>query len=123
MCLSLSFPPKADLTLSDRIRMALMTRFNFKNSSRCFRSLCRRNIGPVFQTQIFGSFEDIFVRLGGLAVFVVSHLVGDPVELGHDMKQVVDNLDMRDSLFMLEKNFFKVRTFRSLPIQRTRPVR
>jgi hypothetical protein len=34
------------------------------------------------------------VDLGGFALFDVSHLVDEPVELGRDMKQVENNLDM-----------------------------
>ena len=78
--------------------MALITRFNLKSSSRCLRSLYLRTLDRFFQQQIFGSLEDVFVGLGGFVVFGVSHLVDDPVELGHDMKQVEENFDMRDAL-------------------------
>ena len=54
------------------------------------------DMAPVFQEQVFGSFEDVFVGFGGFSVFGVSHFVDDAVESGHHMKQVEDDFDMRD---------------------------
>jgi len=54
------------------------------------------DIGPVSQEKVFGTFEDLFVGLGGFPVFAVSHFIDDPVELGHDMKKVENDLDMGD---------------------------
>lgn len=56
------------------------------------------NLGSVFQQEIFGSFEDLFVDFGGLSVFGISRLVDDTVELGHYMKQVENDFDMGNFL-------------------------
>jgi hypothetical protein len=54
------------------------------------------DISPVSQEKVFGTFEDLFVGFGGFPVFAVSHFIDDPVELGHDMKQVENDLDVGD---------------------------
>ena len=54
------------------------------------------DILPVFQRKIFGALEDFFVGLGGFPVFAVTHFIDNPVELGHHMEEVENDLDMRD---------------------------
>jgi len=51
---------------------------------------------PVFQQEIFGALENLFVGFGSFPVFAVAHFIDNPVELGHHMEQIEDDLDMRD---------------------------
>ena len=54
------------------------------------------DVAPVSQQKIFCAFEDLFVGFRGFPVFAVTHFIDDPGELGHDMKQVENYLDMGD---------------------------
>jgi len=54
------------------------------------------DVRPVFQEKISGAFEDLFVGFGGFPEFAVTHFIDDPAELGYDMKQVENDLDVRD---------------------------
>ena len=54
------------------------------------------DIHPVFQQKIFGALKDFLVGLGGFPVFAVTHFIDNPVELGHHMEEVENDLDMRD---------------------------
>ena len=54
------------------------------------------DVAPVSQEKIFGAFEDRFVGFRGFPVFAVTHFIDDPRKLGHDMKQVENDLDVRD---------------------------
>ena len=54
------------------------------------------DVRAVLQQEILGSFKDLFVGFGSLAIFGIAHLVDDSTELGNDMKQVEDDFDMGD---------------------------
>jgi hypothetical protein len=49
------------------------------------------DVGPIFQQQVLGTFDDSFMSFAGFPVFAVSDLIDDAIELGYDMKQVEDN--------------------------------
>ena len=46
---------------------------------------------PVFQQEVFGSFKDVFVGLGGFGIFDVSYFADDANESAHPVKQVEDD--------------------------------
>ncbi len=57
--------------------------------------LLAAHISPVLQQQILGTFKDILVVCGRLAVLAVSDFVDDAAKGGHDMELVKDDEGLR----------------------------
>jgi hypothetical protein len=56
------------------------------------------DVGPIFQQQVLGTFDDSFMSFACFFVLAISDLIDDTVELGDDMKQVEDNGHMGNFL-------------------------
>ena len=76
----------------DRIDDFVQTQELFQVAA-VFRSA---DVASVLQEKISGAPEDLFVGLGGFSVFAVTHFIDDPRELGDDMEQVENDLDVGD---------------------------
>ena len=104
------------------------------------------DIAPVFKEQVFGAFEDLLMLGTRFSVFAATDLIDNAAKVGHDVKRI--EYDLGQWQFFLTalmngshismatasmlarwrwlnwlKNRSKVAAFRSLPTNRTRPLR